>query len=312
MTQRLNVGLIGAGFMGKAHSLGYAAMPMFFWPAPAIPYRKTIADVTEELAAEAALRFGFESSTGDWRRIIDDPAIDVVDIATPNDQHAEMAVAAAEAGKHVLCEKPLAMDAAEAEAMASAAERAGRLLMEALMYRFHPRLRAQVAGLRSRPRHVSAWFGFRVEDPSNYRLRPELGGGALMDVGVYGLSACRWILGEPEEVAAVAHLGPTGVDLTSGVSMRFAEGATGYVWASLAAPEQQALEVQLSDLTLRIEQPFTAWRDPDDPYQVMVEAFAAAALEGGPAPLAPAESIANLRLIDRVRVASARTVGQAP
>lgn len=260
---------------------------------------------------EMADRFDMRVA-GDYDAVLEDPEVDAVYIPLVNSLHREWTLRALAAGKHVLCEKPLAMDAAEGEAMAAAAERAGRLLMEALMYRFHPRLRAQVADLSSRPRHVSAWFGFRVQDPSNYRLRPELGGGALMDVGVYGLSACRWILGEPEEVAAVAHLGPTGVDLTTGVSMRFAEGATGYVWASLAAPEQQALEVQLSDLTLRIEQPFTAWRDPDDPYQLMVEAFAQAALEGHPAPLAPAESIANLRLIDRVRVASARTVGQAP
>src|SRR5690242_7155645 len=79
MTRTLNVGLIGAGFMGHAHSLAYAAMPIFFWPAPAIPQRKVIAEVGAELAAEAAERFGFESSTGDWRKVVDDPAVDVVD-----------------------------------------------------------------------------------------------------------------------------------------------------------------------------------------------------------------------------------------
>ena len=73
--QNLNVGLIGGGFMGKAHSLAYAAMPMFFWPAPALPVRKVIAEANPELAAEAARRFGFENSTSDWRSIIDDPDI---------------------------------------------------------------------------------------------------------------------------------------------------------------------------------------------------------------------------------------------
>src|SRR3954454_22954455 len=94
--KELNVGLIGAGFMGKAHSLAYAAMPMFFWPAPALPHRRTVADVTDDLAAEAALRFGYDKGTSDWRSIIDDPEIDIVDIATPNNRHAEIAVAAAE------------------------------------------------------------------------------------------------------------------------------------------------------------------------------------------------------------------------
>ena len=86
--QNLNVGLIGGGFMGKAHSLAYAAMHMFFWPAPALPVRKVIAEANTDLAAEAARRFGFENSTSDWRSIIDDPDIDVVDIATPNHLHA--------------------------------------------------------------------------------------------------------------------------------------------------------------------------------------------------------------------------------
>ena len=78
--KKLNVGLIGAGFMGKAHSLAYMAMPMFFWPAPAIPVRKSIVDVTDEIAAEAALRFGFEKSSSDWRSVVEDPEIDIIDI----------------------------------------------------------------------------------------------------------------------------------------------------------------------------------------------------------------------------------------
>ena len=106
--KKLNVGIIGAGFMSKAHSMAYASMPMFFWPAPAIPVRAILADVSEKTAAEAAARFGYERSTGDWRTIIEDPTIDVVDIATPNDSHAEIAIAAAKAGKHILCEKPIA------------------------------------------------------------------------------------------------------------------------------------------------------------------------------------------------------------
>ncbi len=217
----------------------------------------------------------------------------------------EWTLRALAAGKHVLCEKPLAMTAADAERMGEAARAAGRVLMEAFMYRFHPRLAAQVEEIRARPiRHVSAWFGFRLSDPDNYRLRPELGGGALLDVGCYCLSACRWLLGEPDEVAAVARVGETGVDTTVGAALRFPGGATAFAWGSFESPEHQAIEAVLEDRTFRIEQPFTAWRDPHDPYQLMVEAFAKAGLEGSPAPIPVEESVANLRLIERVRAAA--------
>ncbi|GIQ66211.1 hypothetical protein PACILC2_47790 [Paenibacillus cisolokensis] len=134
----LNVGMIGAGFMGKAHSLSFAAMPMFFWPAPAIPVRKMVADVTEEAAAEAAKRLGFELYTADWREVVEHPDIDVIDIVTPNNSHAEIAIAAAKAGKHIICEKPLARDAAEAKAMLDAVEAAGVKHMVAFNYRRTP------------------------------------------------------------------------------------------------------------------------------------------------------------------------------
>ncbi len=231
-----------------------------------------------------------------------DPEVDAVYVPLVNSLHAEWTERALGAGKHVLCEKPLAMNAQEAERMAAAAAAAGRLLMEALMYRFHPRLRDQVERARRRRiLHVSAWFGFPLQAPGSYRLRPELGGGALMDVGSYSLSACRWLLGEPEAFGAVAHRGPDGVDMTVGAALGFPGGQTGFAWGSFESPEHQALEIVLEDRALRIERPFTAWRDPEDPYQVMVEEFADAVIEGRRAPLPLDDSIANLRLIDRVR-----------
>ena len=134
----LNVGMIGAGFMGKAHAMAYAAMPMFFWPAPAITVRKMVADVTEEAAKDAALRLGFESYTADWRDIINNPEIDIVDIVTPNDSHAEIAIAAARAGKHIICEKPLARGAEESKTMLDAVQAAGVKHMVAFNYRRTP------------------------------------------------------------------------------------------------------------------------------------------------------------------------------
>src|SRR5271170_4782690 len=96
--RRLNVAMIGTGFMGKAHALAYAGVPAFYWPPPAIPVKKIIVDRTEELAATGRDRFGFERSSTDWAAAVRDPEIDIVDICTPNDSHAEIAIAAAAAG----------------------------------------------------------------------------------------------------------------------------------------------------------------------------------------------------------------------
>ena len=133
-----NVGLIGAGFMAKAHSIAYAGMPMFFWPAPGIPVKKVIADLTEESAKDAALRLGFERSTSKWQEIIEDSSIDIVDICTPNDSQKKIAVAAANAGKHVFCEKPIARNAEEAKVMMDAVKKAGVKHMLAFNYRRTP------------------------------------------------------------------------------------------------------------------------------------------------------------------------------
>ena len=268
---------------------------------------RAVAIASRERARAQALasRHRIARVHGSYEELLGDPEVDAVYIPLVNSLHAPWSERALAAGKHVLCEKPLALDAAEGERMAAAAAAAGRLLMEAFMYRFHPRLRAQVERARERSiRHVAAWFGFRAEAPDNYRLRPELGGGALLDVGCYGLSACRWLLGEPEAVAAVGHRGATGVDLTVAAALAFADGRSAFAWGSFESPEHQALEIVFEDGTERIEAPFTAWRDPDDPYRLMVEAFARAAARGEPAPIPLSESIANLRLLDRVRASA--------
>ena len=115
--KKMNVGLIGAGFMAKAHSIAYAGMPMFFWPAPIIPVKKMIVDMNEAIAREAKDKFAFESYSTDWHDVVNNPEIDVVDICTPNNVHAEIAIAAAKAGKHIICEKPLALTVDQAREM---------------------------------------------------------------------------------------------------------------------------------------------------------------------------------------------------
>ncbi|MGH7765329.1 MAG: Gfo/Idh/MocA family protein [Candidatus Dormibacteraceae bacterium] len=234
--------------------------------------------------------------------LLADPSVDAVYIPLVNSLHKHWTLRAMEAGKHVLCEKPLALNATEAEAMATAAASSGRLLMEAFMYRFQPRIVAFLASL-SEPLYVQASFGFRLHDPVNYRLRPELGGGALLDVGCYVVSVARWILGEPSDVFARSRVAG-GVDMTTSVLMQFDSGATAALFASFESPEEQELTVVTRDAARRIERPFTS-RDQADPYQLMVESYARSVIDGSPAAIPLSESIANMKVLDRIRVATA-------
>jgi D-xylose 1-dehydrogenase (NADP+, D-xylono-1,5-lactone-forming) len=233
---------------------------------------------------------------GNYQELLDDPAVDAVYLPLPNNLHREWTLRALAAGKHVLCEKPLALNAAEAEEMAAAAKGSGRLLMEAFMYRFHPRIRAAVERLRrDPPAELRARFGFPLDSPGNYRLDPALGGGALLDVGCYTINLARWVLGEPAWVEATGHVAT--VDMTVEMTLGYASGAQALLFASFETRETQGLEA--GDVV--VEKPFTAWKDPVDPYQVMVEEFSAAGLGGLPAPLPLEDAIANLRVVDGVR-----------
>jgi predicted dehydrogenase len=260
-----------------------------------------LASRDRERAAAMAAEHRIPRIHGAYEDLLADRDVDAVYIPLVNSLHRPWTLRALAAGKHVLCEKPLALSAAEAEEMAAAAEASGRLLMEALMYRFHPRARLLRAAHGS-PVHVAARFGFPLQAPGNYRLDPALGGGALLDVGSYCVSAARWYLGEPEAIAAVGHL-EGGVDLSVAAALAFPGGATATVWGSFESPEAQELVLVGPEGSVRAEQPFTAWRDPDDPYRAMAQEFGQAALSGAPAPLPLEDSIANLRVLDRIRAA---------
>lgn len=210
--QDINIALIGGGFMGKAHSLAYAAMPMFFWPAPARPIRKTVVDVTEELASTAADRFGWERYATSWQEVIDDPTIDVVDIATPNHLHAEIAIAAAEAGKHVICEKPLAPSAADAKRMLDAVERAGVVSAVAFNYRRTPAVAlakkyidegAIGTILNFRGTYLQDWSA-DPDSPLSWRFQKKIAGsGAVGDIGSHVVDLARYLVGEISEVSSI-------------------------------------------------------------------------------------------------------------
>ena len=210
--KKINVGLIGGGFMGKAHSLAYSAVPMFFWPTEIMPVKKVIAEATDALAQDAAARFGFERSTSDWRSIVNDPEIDVIDIATPNNLHAEIAIAALAAGKHVICEKPLARTVEESAAMYAAARLSTQVHMVAFNYRRTPAVALAKKYidegsigeiLNFRATYLQDWSA----DPSaplSWRFQKKIAGsGAVGDIATHIVDLARYLAGDITSVSAL-------------------------------------------------------------------------------------------------------------
>lgn len=217
MTKTLNIAMIGGGFMGKAHAMAYAAMPMFFWPAPAIPHRKVVVDVTDDLAEAARQRFGFDEASSDWRAVIARDDIDVIDICTPNNVHAEIAIAAAKAGKHIICEKPLARGGEEAKSMLDAVEAAGVIHMVAFNYRRTPAVALAKKYIdEGRIGRVLNFRGTYLQDwsadpdgPLSWRFQKKIAGsGAIGDIGTHVVDLAHYLVGP---IAAVSALTPTYV-----------------------------------------------------------------------------------------------------
>jgi D-xylose 1-dehydrogenase (NADP+, D-xylono-1,5-lactone-forming) len=266
-----------------------------------------IASRDSDRARRMAKEQGVEKVVADYDAVLADPEVDAVYIPLVNSAHREWTLRAFAAGKHVLCEKPLAMNAAEAEEMAAAARASNLHLMEAFMYRFHPRTRAFVEGLAGddRPLHVQASFGFPMTDAANYRMQPSLGGGALLDVGCYTVNVARWILGEPDTVLAEGRVdADTKVDMSVSALLHFASGSTASLWCSFESAEEQGLTAVTPKGNFTLKRPFSSWRDPDDPYQLMVESFADSVAGGGPVAITPEDSVANMRVLDRIREAA--------
>ena len=291
-----------------------------------------IASADPDRAATRAAEFGIPRAYESYAALLDDADIACVYIALPNHLHHEWAMRAAAAGKHVLCEKPLALRSTELDEMEAACQTAHVHLMEALMYRFHPRMarlrRLLDEGAIGVVHSVHASFCFTQTDASNYRRRPEQGGGALWDVGGYCVDAARLVMGEePLAAQAVAHYAPSGIDDQVSGQLEFADGRAAHLVCSFRSAEQQCLTVVGTSGVLHIPWPFTAWRsdqapivvwrgadeetlpgDPADPYQLMVAAFTAAVRDGAPVPHALAASRATLRAV--TALAEAARTGQ--
>lgn len=272
-------------------------------------------------AESYAREHGFDRWYGSYEALLADQETDAVYISLPNSMHVDWSIRALEAGKHVLCEKPLTRRPEEAERAFDAAESAGLLLMEGFMYRHHPQT-LRVAelvreGAIGALRLVRSAFTFPLEDLENVRMRPELDGGALMDVGCYCVSGSRLLAGEPEQVFGQQVVGPSGVDVTFLGTLRFPGDVLAQFHASFALPFRQELEAIGDEGSLLLEAP---WR-PDlggsmflrrgdhvelvpveetDMYRLEVENLSAA-IRGEAAPLLGREdAVAQARVIDEL------------
>jgi xylose dehydrogenase (NAD/NADP) len=255
--------------------------------------------------------------------LLADPDVEAIYISLTNDVHARWSIDALRAGKHVLCEKPLGMTAAEVDAMTAAAAAADRLLVEASWYRWHPRVRAAqrllAEGAVGPVRHVAAGFTFAGALDGNYRLDPTRGGGALYDIGCYAVSAALWAFGDApvREVVARQQLGPTGVDLVTEAVLTFDTGEA-EIRAGISEPPRQWLVITGDSGEIELmESSYAAWVDdetvllvsdgaatrrevfpPADAYAVMIEEMSAA-IRGGVGWLLPsAQSRATAAVLD--------------
>jgi D-xylose 1-dehydrogenase (NADP+, D-xylono-1,5-lactone-forming) len=198
-----------------------------------------VASRSADKAAAFARETGVPHSCATYEALLADPAIDAIYNPLPNSLHAEWSIRAAEAGKHVLCEKPLATSPEDARAMFAAARRTNVILVEGYPYRAQPqivRLRGLLSeGAIGNVRYIQASIGFPMSDPSNIRLDPALAGGALMDAGCYPVSLVRMIAGaRPNRVHAVADFADTGVDRTLVASLEHRDGLLAQISASFA------------------------------------------------------------------------------
>ncbi|MEE9250768.1 MAG: Gfo/Idh/MocA family oxidoreductase [Alphaproteobacteria bacterium] len=206
--RQVRIGMIGAGFMGKSHAMAYHAVPSIFSPS-AEPVLELLADIDEKSARAAAESFGFDRWTGDWKALVTDPAVDVVDITTPNSLHKEMALAALAANKHVYCEKPLALTAAEAKQMVEAAEAAGLKTLVGFNFLKNPAtgMVKQIidGGEIGKPVHFRGTFDEDAladpKAPFTWRFeRAVAGSGALGDLGAHIINMAQYFLGDIAEV----------------------------------------------------------------------------------------------------------------
>jgi xylose dehydrogenase (NAD/NADP) len=316
---------VGWGVIGATAQVAQRAV------LPAIsasPGARLVAVASERAADGGAGRFQPVHAYRAYDAVLADREVEAVYVPLPNSLHREWVVRAAAAGKHVLCEKPLAPTAADAEAMAMACETAGVTLLEAYMTPFHPRaiaLETLVAsGRLGALRFARAAFTGVLDRRDDHRWRPEMGGGSLLDVGIYCVAPLLAAAGRtPARVEASATMAKSGVDVSFSGWLDFGDGFTAAIECSLDAPERQLLEIVGTEAAVAIERAYTPGsadtaimlRHRDgrveeivaagaDPYREMIEHFQAVVRGGAVVRRSCATSITLLAVVDRLRAAA--------
>ncbi|MEO3434742.1 Gfo/Idh/MocA family oxidoreductase [Inquilinus sp. CAU 1745] len=278
-------------------------------------------------ARKAADRLGVVRAYGSYEELLADPDIDAIYNPLPNHLHVPWTVKAAEAGKHVLCEKPIAMTAEEAETLIAVRDRTGVRIQEAFMVRTHPqwlKVRDLVAGgAVGELRAIQGFFSYFNDDPANIRNMADIGGGGMLDIGCYPVTTARFVTGaEPTRVTAMIDRDPsTGIDRLGSALMDFPGVQASFVYSTQALPHQRMRFVGTSGM-VEVEIPFNA--PPDRPCRVTVDrvgsvfgeevetielstvdqytvagdAFSRAILEDTPQPVPLEDSILNMRVLD--------------
>ena len=280
-----------------------------------------ISSRNQDKAQEVAKKLDIPQAYGSYEEMLASD-IDAVYNPLPNSLHKEWTVKALRAGKHVLCEKPLGVNASECDEMAAVAEENKVLLMEAFMYRFHPRF-AKLTELLDKGtigdvRLIRSTFSFKLKRKGDIRLQADLGGGALYDVGCYCVSLSRTLAGEePASAQAYANWSDTGVDEVLVGALRFPNGVLAQIDCGLALDRREFVEILGSEGRLELTDAFTSkneearivekhegqedqtHRTPSaDPYKEMAEHFAACVLEGKPLRYPIEDAGANLRVVE--------------
>jgi predicted dehydrogenase len=269
--------------------------------------------------AEAyATKWEIERAYGSYDELLADPDVDAVYVSLPNTLHCEWSIRALEAGKHVICEKPLSRRAEDVVAAFDAAETSGRLLTEAFMYRHNPQTSRLVelvgGGAIGELRLVRSTFSYSLYDTDNIRLRPDVEGGSLMDVGCYCVSGSRLLAGEPETVVGQAYTGPTGTDWVFAGLLRFRGGVLAQFDSGTSLPERDELEAIGSEGSIFLDDPWHCRNpvielrradgierialDPVDSYRLELENLSDAIHGEAPLLLARDDAIAQARALE--------------
>jgi D-xylose 1-dehydrogenase (NADP+, D-xylono-1,5-lactone-forming) len=309
------VGLVRFGILSTAH-INRLVIP----PAHASDKVELVAVASREQsrAEDYARKWEIERAYGSYEALLEDPDIDAVYISLPNTMHVEWSIRAVEAGKHVLCEKPFSRHPEEVERAFDAAERADRLLSEAFMYRHNPQTKRLTElvreGVIGELRLVRTAFSYTLYDAENIRLRTDVEGGSLMDVGCYCVSGTRLLAGEPESVLGWAYKGPTGTDWVFAGSMQLPGDVFAHFDCGTSLPDRDELEAIGTEGSLFLDDP---WHgrvpviqlrrdgeverielDPVDSYRLELENLADAIHGEAPLLLGRADAVAQARALD--------------